>query len=80
MLCTRSMLTAALDRLPTVSASQALQRLKASGPRAVPTSLPALDNLLLGNNSGVGSKDGGIAKRQVTEVYGPSGSGKTTLW
>jgi len=76
-------LTCLQDRLPTVSASQALLKLKTGGPKAISTSLPRLDSLLLGQGVATQpSQDlkGGFSRGHVTEVYGPPGAGKTALW
>lgn len=66
-------------RLPTVSASQALQSLDAPGARAVPTGLTQLDKLLAPPSLPGHNVAGGYARGKVTEVYGPSGVGKTSL-
>ncbi|KAJ4407074.1 hypothetical protein N0V91_004241 [Didymella pomorum] len=66
-------------RLPTVSASQALQSLSARGSRAVPTGLTQLDKLLAPASLPGQPVAGGYARGKVTEVYGPSGVGKTSL-
>jgi len=70
-----------VDRLPTVSASQALSQLKARGPRAISTGLPQLDALLVGcaNNHNGANMSGGLIRGKVTEIYGPPGAGKTTF-
>jgi hypothetical protein len=67
------------DRLPTVSASQALQNLSARGARIVPTGLKQLDKLLAPPSLPGQDTTGGYARGKVTEVYGPSGVGKTSL-
>ncbi|KAK7748602.1 hypothetical protein SLS53_000622 [Cytospora paraplurivora] len=70
------------DRLPTVSAAQALDELDGNASRQVSTSLPDLDRALTGNASGLSTendKKGGIQKSQVTEIWGPPGVGKTTF-
>ncbi|KAJ4335133.1 hypothetical protein N0V95_008987 [Ascochyta clinopodiicola] len=66
-------------RLPTVSASQALQSLNARGARTVPTGLRQLDKLLAPPSLPGHDVTGGYARGKVTEVYGPSGVGKTSL-
>ena len=68
-----------LDRLPTVSASQALQSLNARGARSVPTGLGQLDKLLAPPSLPGHHVAGGYARGKVTEVYGPPGAGKTSL-
>ncbi|KAJ4314635.1 hypothetical protein N0V94_006365 [Neodidymelliopsis sp. IMI 364377] len=66
-------------RLPTVSASQALQSLSARGARTVPTGLKQLDKLVAPPSLPGHDTTGGYARGKVTEVYGPSGVGKTSL-
>lgn len=70
-----------LDRLPTISASQALQSLKSSLPRSISTGLDRLDVLLQGPAARQNEhhSKGGLLRGQVTEVYGPPGVGKTTI-
>lgn len=63
------------DRLPTVSASQALQIDKCQR-RGIPTNLPSLDAHL---RPGSAPGSGGISRGQVTEVFGPPGVGKTAF-
>ncbi|KAH6612155.1 P-loop containing nucleoside triphosphate hydrolase protein [Boeremia exigua] len=65
-------------RLPTVSASQALQGLHARA-RAVPTGLMQLDQLLAPPSLPGQPVAGGWARGKVAEVYGPPGVGKTAL-
>ncbi|KAK5689986.1 hypothetical protein LTR97_012469 [Elasticomyces elasticus] len=63
-------------RLPTVSASDALQELQTAGPETIATTLPALDTLL----AGVGTNSiGGLGRGKTTEIWGPVGAGKTAL-
>ncbi|KAF2995118.1 hypothetical protein E8E13_004279 [Curvularia kusanoi] len=66
-------------RLPTVSASQALQSLNTRGARSVPTGLGQLDKLLAPPSLPGHHVAGGYARGKVTEVYGPPGAGKTSL-
>ncbi|KAF2098787.1 P-loop containing nucleoside triphosphate hydrolase protein [Rhizodiscina lignyota] len=68
-------------RLPTLSASQALQKLRSNGPHAISTSLTRLDTILAGHGTAKVPVNisGGIVRGQITEVYGPPGIGKTTL-
>lgn len=76
------LLTMPQDRLPTVSAAQALDELDGDASRQVSTSLPDLDRALTGSTSGSSTgndEKGGIQKSQVTEIWGPPGIGKTTL-
>jgi len=68
-----------IDRLPTVSASEALQNLHARGARTVPTGLTQLNRLLAPPSLPGHDVAGGYARGKVTEVYGPSGVGKTSL-
>jgi RecA/RadA recombinase len=75
-------LTGILDRLPTVSASQALFNSNVSaGAPCISTGLTRLDSLIHGREAH--SDDAGIAtgvsRGQVTEIYGPPGSGKTSF-
>ncbi|KAI9884238.1 MAG: hypothetical protein M1823_003987 [Watsoniomyces obsoletus] len=67
---------AAAHRMPTVSASQALQDLSAqASSRQLLTGLKTLDEL-----KELGQSTSGIVSRgQITEIYGPPGVGKTTL-
>ncbi|KAF2475692.1 P-loop containing nucleoside triphosphate hydrolase protein [Lindgomyces ingoldianus] len=66
-------------RLPTVSASQALQRFHARGSRALPTGLPQLNKILSPLGFPGRNSQGGLVRGKVTEVYGPSGVGKTAF-
>lgn len=74
---------AAIDRLPTVPASQALEELKADPAAHVSTGLTALDRALLGLDSedsqNAAAVHGGVKRGQVTEIWGPPGCGKTAL-
>lgn len=72
-----------LDRLPTVSASAALQRLRDAAPNNISTGLPTLNTILAGqkrNHVSSGSKTGGLVPGQIIDVYGPPGVGKTAFW
>lgn len=60
------------DRLPTVSASEALVNLQARGPRSISTGLDQLNAIL-------GTSKAGLARGTMTEIWGPAGSGKTSL-
>ncbi|KAJ3521172.1 hypothetical protein NM208_g13414 [Fusarium decemcellulare] len=77
-----STVTAYGDRLPTVSASQALDELGDDASNHVSTGLEDLDHALLGAAS-VDSQEttqkGGVQRGQVTEIWGPPGTGKTAL-
>ena len=64
------------DRLPTVSASQALQNLHTNGAAFLHTGIKSLDALLSSTSNDVA---GGLARGKVTELWGPSGSGKTAI-
>ncbi|KAF2662675.1 P-loop containing nucleoside triphosphate hydrolase protein [Lophiostoma macrostomum CBS 122681] len=66
-------------RLPTVSASQALEQRHSRGSRAVSTGLTQLNKIL--SPPGLPGRDvaGGLVRGKVTEIYGPSGVGKTAL-
>ncbi|KAI9678345.1 MAG: hypothetical protein M1817_006291 [Caeruleum heppii] len=73
-------------RMPTVSASQALQNLASSSQsRTISTGSIRLDALLRGGHARpteagrTEDEGGGLPRGQVTEVFGPSGVGKTTL-
>ena len=71
-----------IDRLPTVSASDAFTKSASSHHPPISTGLAGLDELLQPNGSALGSQlssPGGLIRGQVTEVYGPPGVGKTTL-
>ena len=70
------------DRLPTLSASQALQDLSSTPRRPISTGLASLDSVLQGRGHDASSQDaipGGISRGEVTEVYGPPGVGKTAI-
>lgn len=73
-----------LDRLATVSASEALQEASELVDRdGIKLGLEHLDALLSGSASTANaSKTGpaGILRGEVTEIYGPPGAGKSTLW
>jgi RecA/RadA recombinase len=80
------LLTHSIDRMPTVSAAQALEELQApSATRWVSTGLAQLDATLLRSgereDGGATSRSGGggLVRGQVTEIYGPPGVGKTAL-
>ncbi|TGO69900.1 hypothetical protein BELL_0751g00020 [Botrytis elliptica] len=72
------------DRMPTVSAAQALQDLESSPTRCIPTGLANLDLALqntdpLQVSTSADQNYGGISRGKVTEIYGPPGVGKTAL-
>ncbi|KAL2052373.1 hypothetical protein ABVK25_007245 [Lepraria finkii] len=69
-------------RLPTLSASQALQNLSSNPRRPISTGLSSLDAALQGRDhdaSSQGALPGGLSRGELTEVYGPPGVGKTAL-
>jgi RecA/RadA recombinase len=68
-----------VDRLPTVSASQALHSLHARGARTVSTGVRQLDKLLAPPSLPGHDVSGGYMRGKVTEVFGPSGVGKTAF-
>ncbi len=68
------------DRLPTVSAAQALQDLESDDSSGISTGLPALDDSLGSALSALGGPGhAGIQKGHVTEIWGPPGAGKTAF-
>jgi len=67
------------DRLPTVSASQALQTLHGQGARAVSTGLSQLNNMLAPPGLPGRTVSGGYMRGKVTELFGPPGVGKTAF-
>ncbi len=70
---------ASIDRLPTVSASQALHNLHARGSHTVSTGLSQLNKFLSPQSLSGHVIAGGLMRGKVTEVFGPSGSGKTAF-
>ncbi|KAF2019368.1 P-loop containing nucleoside triphosphate hydrolase protein [Aaosphaeria arxii CBS 175.79] len=66
-------------RLPTISASQALQTLQTRGALAVSTGLAQLNKILSPRSLPGRDIHGGLPRGKVAEVYGPSGVGKTAL-
>lgn len=71
-----------VDRLPTVSATQALDEVDDVARTHVSTGLASLDHALLGPLASEESDSdarGGVKRGQVTELWGPPGSGKTAL-
>ncbi|KAK3672094.1 hypothetical protein LTR78_008064 [Recurvomyces mirabilis] len=58
-------------RLPTVSASEALQELQNNRSGPLKTGLPLLDSYI--------SSSGGIERGKTTELWGPAGAGKTAF-
>jgi len=70
------------DRLPTVSAAQALHDLEdGDSINFISTGLPALDASLTPGLGAPGTAPGpgGIQKGQLTEIWGPPGAGKTAF-
>ena len=64
------------DRLPTVSASDALKGLQNDASKFVPSGVPTLDSLLSGPGL---ENNGGFERGKVTMIWGASGSGKTAI-
>ena len=70
------------DRLATLSASEALQRLTSGSSKSISTGLSRVDALLQNREIDSSSQDslnGGLTRGHVTEVYGPPGVGKSTF-
>jgi RecA/RadA recombinase len=67
------------DRLPTVSASQALHSLQVRRARTVSTGITQLDKLLAPSSLPGHDVTGGYMRGKVTELFGPSGVGKTSF-
>lgn len=68
--------------MPTISASQALLKLKQNPPQPISTRLQRLDRILLGQHlsqNGANEARGGLPRGKITEIYGPPGVGKTTF-
>lgn len=76
-------LTPCSDRLPTVSAAQALEELDANVSRFVSTNLPDLDKALAASAASSSPSEeanaGGIQKGHLTEIWGAPGVGKTAF-
>lgn len=72
-------LTPSQDRLPTVSAAEALLDFEENEGTFIPTGIPDLDAVLGSVLDQDESGDGGIQRGQVTEIWGPPGSGKTAF-
>ena len=71
-----------LDRLPTLSAAEALQGLRADCKKPISTGLRDLDALLQGKEHDKVSQegaDGGLGRGQVAEIWGSAGVGKTAF-
>lgn len=68
-----------LDRLPTVSAAQALEGLTGDPSAHVSTGLPKLDRALTGRTTTASNEESGLSKGQITEIWGPPGVGKTAV-
>lgn len=67
------------DRMPTVSAADALDDLNdGDNSPFIPTSLEALDATLK-SSLDIDIVTGGVQKGQVTEIWGPPGVGKTAF-
>ncbi|XP_014559035.1 hypothetical protein COCVIDRAFT_13963 [Bipolaris victoriae FI3] len=74
-----SQLSPLSHRLPTVSASRALQDFNARGARTVSTGITQLDKVLSVPAPPGHDASGGYTRGKVTEIFGPSGVGKTTF-
>ncbi|KAK1475929.1 hypothetical protein CABS01_15498 [Colletotrichum abscissum] len=71
-----------VNRLPTVSAADALEELDGGVARYVSTGIGRLDEALISSSSLQApdpTSGGGLQRGQVTEIWGPPGSGKTAL-
>ncbi|KAH8172927.1 rad51 domain-containing protein [Sarocladium implicatum] len=73
--------TSETHRLPTVSATQALDDVCDDGHTHLSTGLKSLDYALLGPNASTnGDADvGGVKRGQITEFWGPPGCGKSEM-
>ena len=72
----------ATDRMPTVSAAQALQNLQSPMAEGIAFGLRGLDDLLQNRHALEAQSTascGGAIRGKVTEIYGPPGVGKTAL-
>lgn len=69
------------DRLPTVSAAEALEDLDDDVARHISTGIDRLDEALAfsGPRQESGTARKGLQRGQVSEIWGPPGSGKTAL-
>ncbi|KAK7447516.1 hypothetical protein Landi51_06872 [Colletotrichum acutatum] len=70
------------NRLPTVSAADALEELDGGVARYVSTGIERLDGALISSSSlrtPDSASGGGLQRGQVTEIWGPPGSGKTAV-
>lgn len=67
------------DRLPTVTASAALDELENAASPHISTGLADLDAALATASPAYGAAAAGVKRGQVTEVWGPPGTGKTAL-
>lgn len=70
------------DRMPTVSAAQALQDLRTSPTRCISTGLSLLDCMLQNREPAFADAEslpGGVSRGMMTEIYGPPGVGKTAI-
>lgn len=68
------------DRLPTISAIDALNNVTSAQHPAISTGLPTLDRILQGQRADLASQEtGGLSRGSVTEIYGPPGAGKSTF-
>lgn len=67
------------DRLPTISASQALLGLNDSPSKYVRSGIRLLDTILAGTGHVGESTAGGFERGKVTEIWGGNGAGKTAI-
>ena len=69
------------DRLPTVSASAALEELESDRNAYISCGLEGVDKVITGNtaNDESSSFRGAVRRGQVTELWGPPGTGKTAF-
>lgn len=78
-----TVLTWLKDRLPTLSAAQALQAEDQASHQSISLGLNRIDALLQSggfNRSNSSTSANGLVRGRVVEVFGPPGIGKTTLW
>lgn len=68
-----------VDRLPTLSAAQALEKLSGDSSTHISTGLSDLDRALSWPTSANSDEKGGLSRGQVTEIWGPPGVGKTAV-
>lgn len=76
--------TSPTDRMPAISAAQALRNLDSTERRCISTGLELLDQAIQNRDSNQRQPDhvrqkGGISRGKVTEIFGPPAAGKTTM-